>query len=223
MRVNRDTLMKLARLVKGGQARLVPLAPKNDPFLAGTPTHRAMAQWFRDLWEEFGYQRGKHVRDIHYDIATRLSYTYYKHDGTPYVHTKKSYDYMQAASKAARHLGLMDDLLDDNRSDPIREFATPRVEFPDGTRHPGFAAEIDEDRWTMPEISIGEPAALSVPDGMTAWRTATTTTPPTSPSTLRCGLRKRKQRRNWSGCVLAITLTSSGETAPLVLRCAATS
>jgi hypothetical protein len=83
-KLNREQIQALAKKLprgSGGQQALLPLAEKNDPFMAGSPTHRAMAQWFKELWGRFGYEHGKHVRDIHYDIATRLSYTYHKHDG----------------------------------------------------------------------------------------------------------------------------------------------
>jgi len=165
--MNREQLQALARKLPrglGGKEALLPLASTNDPFVAGSPTHRAMAQWFKELWDKFGYQRGKHVRDIHYDIATRLPYTYHKHDGTPYLHTKKAYGYMMNAARYARHLGLMGDLLDDNRSDPITVFATARDDYFDGSRDPGFEADFDEDEWKMPEISISDPAAFSIPD-----------------------------------------------------------
>ena len=84
--MNREAIQALAKRLPrgmGGDNALLALDKKNDPFMAGTPTHRAMAEWFKDLWVSFGYQRGKHVRDIHYDIATRLPYTYEKHDGRP--------------------------------------------------------------------------------------------------------------------------------------------
>jgi vacuolar-type H+-ATPase subunit H len=149
---------------RGGQGAFLALHENNDPFMVGTPTHRAMARWFKALWDEFGYVRGKHVRDIHYDIATRLEYTYYKHDGTPYVHTKTSYDYMQAAARYARHLGLMGEELGDKRSDPIKPFATQRSEYFDGSRSPDFEAEFDEDEWEMPEIRIDEPPAFPFPE-----------------------------------------------------------
>jgi len=165
-KLNREQIQALAKKLprgSGGQQALLPLAEKNDPFMAGSPTHRAMAQWFKELWGRFGYQHGKHVRDIHYDIATRLSYTYDKHDGTPYVHTKACYTYMQNAARYARHLGLMDDVLDDKRSDPVKEFAKLRNLYLDGTRDPGFEAEFDQDEWEMPEIGIDEPPTFSFP------------------------------------------------------------
>jgi hypothetical protein len=165
--VNREQIRALAKKLprgSGGQQVLLPLAEKNDPFMAGTPAHRDMARWFKELWDKFGYQRGKHVRDIHYDIATRLSYTYYKHDDTPYLHTKASYTYMQNAARYARHLGLMGDELDDKRSEPIKKFAKPRDPLFDGSREPGFEAEFDEDEWGMPEVHIDEPAAFPFPE-----------------------------------------------------------
>ncbi len=149
---------------RGGQGAFLALHENNDPFMVGTPAHHAMARWFKKLWDEFGYERGKHVRDIHYDLATRLDYTYHKHDGTPYVHTKASYDYMQSSAKYARHLGLMGGELDDKRSDPIKPFALRRDEYLDGSREPGFEAGFDEDEWGMPEIRIDEPPALPFPE-----------------------------------------------------------
>jgi len=164
-RVTRALLKELAKEVPGGQSQLVPLATKNDPFLSGTEGQRAQGEWFAKLWEEFDYPEGKHVRDIHYDIATKLSYTYYKHDGTPYLHNKASYGYMVAASKAARHLGLVSDKLKDMRSDPLLEYAQMRAWEED--REPDFdLEELSFTDWDMPEISISSPANFDVDDGI---------------------------------------------------------
>ena len=37
---------------------LLVLARQNDPFFTGGNTSCAMAEWFADLWEQFGYRRG---------------------------------------------------------------------------------------------------------------------------------------------------------------------
>jgi vacuolar-type H+-ATPase subunit H len=174
-KMNREELRRLAAGLPrglGGEGALLPLAKTNDPFMVGAEIHWAMALWFKRLWEEFGYERGKHVRDIHYDVATRLSYTYAKHDGTPYLHTKACYTHLQSAAKYARHLGIMGDVLDDKRSNPVKIFAKPRrVEQPGGfglgilpSSTPGFSTGFVEDEWMMPRVHITPPPEFPFPE-----------------------------------------------------------
>ena len=94
---------------------LLALAQQNDPFYAGSPAQRAKAEWFAELWQRFGYSGGVHLRRIHYRILSDANRA--KHDGEPYQNTEACWDYLNAASRAARYLGLVSiDLFDDHRN-----------------------------------------------------------------------------------------------------------
>jgi hypothetical protein len=58
---------------------LLVLAPNNDPFYTGGKTTRAMAEWFTELWERFGYTQGVHLRRIHYQLISQAAPQ--KHNG----------------------------------------------------------------------------------------------------------------------------------------------
>src|SRR5262245_22505103 len=65
--------------------QLYVLAPANDPYAKGTDGHVRDAEWFAGLWERFGYQRGVHLRRIHYQILSeQLDFA----DGSPYLNTE---------------------------------------------------------------------------------------------------------------------------------------
>lgn len=85
---------------------LCALAPKNDPFYTGRPSEVAAAQWFRDLWQQFGYDRGVHLRRVHYRIVS-ASPQIARPDGTVYENTQRDWDYLNEASKWARYLRLV--------------------------------------------------------------------------------------------------------------------
>jgi len=145
----------------GGKEALSPLAAKNDPFLFESPAKRAKAEWFAALIEEFGYTAADHVRDIHYDIATKLGYTYYKHDDTPYRHVATDYRYIVEAAAAARHLGLVA-ALTDNRSPDLLRYAPHS--FPSDYFQPSVEIEkIYDFAWDMPGIFISSPADYDFP------------------------------------------------------------
>jgi len=162
-RLTRHVITALSKRVRGlgGQEALSPLAAKNDPFLYETPAKRKKAEWFAALIEEFGYISDAHVRDIHYDIATKLSYTYYKYDGTPYLNTDASYRYMVEAAAAARHLGLVEALTDNRSPAIIRNSGFP---FSEGFFEPGVEVEeLDDFSWDLPKILISRPADYDFP------------------------------------------------------------
>src|SRR5262249_17163272 len=96
-------------------SELLALAPKNDPFYAGSPAQRAKAEWFAGLWQRFGYTRGVHLRRIHYQHVSQHSPT--RHDGMPYQNTEGCWALLGEASKAARCLGLVSpDAFEDHRN-----------------------------------------------------------------------------------------------------------
>ena len=70
---------------------------------------------------------------------------------------------MQNAARYARHLGLMPDVIDDKRSDPVTVYTEEREEYFDGSREPGVESGFDEAAWEMPSISISDSPAFAFP------------------------------------------------------------
>src|SRR5687768_969169 len=73
---------------------LLVLAPKNDPFYAGSPAQERHAQWFAAVWERFGYTGGMHLRRMHYQLVSQHDPR--KDDGLPYENTEGCWDYLNA-------------------------------------------------------------------------------------------------------------------------------
>lgn len=96
---------------------LLVLAPGNDPFNCGSPTDIKQAEWFADLWSRFGFQKGMHLRRIHYVLISR---PFKRHDGKPYLNTDKDWQYLQDCSRRARYLQFVaaDDFVDHRNPAP---------------------------------------------------------------------------------------------------------
>jgi hypothetical protein len=47
-------------------ADLLALAQQYDPFYVGTPSSRAQAHWFADVWDRGSFSKGVHLRRLHY-------------------------------------------------------------------------------------------------------------------------------------------------------------
>lgn len=86
---------------------LIALAPQNDPFYAGTASDVTVATWFADLWERFGYERGVHIRRVHYQIISQTP-PIAMPNGKPYENTEACWDFLNQASKMARYLNFVD-------------------------------------------------------------------------------------------------------------------
>jgi hypothetical protein len=86
---------------------LIALAPQNDPFYVGTPGSMALAEWFAELWERFGYSNGVHLRRIHYQIISQEQ-SVMMPNGLPYENTEGCWNSLSQASKYARYLDLVD-------------------------------------------------------------------------------------------------------------------
>ncbi len=95
------------------------LSMNNDPFYSGSRANRERAQWFKDLWQKFGYTTGVHLRRVHYQIVAHGDIT--RHDGTPYRNTDSDWNYLCDAAKHARILGLVNagDFVDRRNPDAI--------------------------------------------------------------------------------------------------------
>jgi vacuolar-type H+-ATPase subunit H len=99
---------------------LLAQQPNNDPFWSGTRKQLRLAEWFRKVWEEIGGTQGFHLRRMHYVIVSR---DIKKLSRKRYENTKADWNELCAASKSARHLGLVDSALFVDRYNP--EAITP--------------------------------------------------------------------------------------------------
>jgi hypothetical protein len=138
---------------------LLALAPGNDPFYAGSPAQTDQAQWFLALWRHFGFTRGVHLRRIHYRIVSVEGERYKKADGLPYENTEACWDYLSAAGKYARYLGLVDaDAFEDHRNPAPHVYMAPRE------AHQPIGAEVGWlFEWRLPFIRSDLRAMLSFP------------------------------------------------------------
>jgi len=105
VRLDYDGLKSVAK-ERGCSVRdLLALAPQNDPFYAGTPTGRAQAEWFADIWRRAGYFSGVHLRRMHYWCVSQVGLT--QSNGKAYENTEEAWKNLCQASKQARYLGLV--------------------------------------------------------------------------------------------------------------------
>lgn len=105
--------------------QLLALARNNDPFFAGSPAQVEKARWFANLWREFGYSTGVHLRRVHYRLVSQRNPQ--MHDGTRYENTERCWGYLCEAGKFARYLGLVSpEAFEDHRNPPAQIFLTER-------------------------------------------------------------------------------------------------
>jgi hypothetical protein len=118
--VNYEEIKLLAKEMKRPVTRLIALAPNNDPFYVGTPTDKLWGAWFRDLWHEFRYTTGVHIRRMHYAIVSQNPPVKMP-DGTPYENTESCWKKLTEAAKAARYLEYVDPaaFVDRRNDDPV--------------------------------------------------------------------------------------------------------
>jgi len=96
---------------------LIVLAPQNDPFYIGTKSQVKLAKWFAELWEQFGYTNGTHLRRIHYQIVSQdppISFP----NSVLYENTEDCWMQLGKASKYARYLKLVDPAAFEDRRNP---------------------------------------------------------------------------------------------------------
>jgi hypothetical protein len=88
-----------------GKNRLLTMTENNDPFNRGTEGDFEKAEWFKEIFETYGYDgihlRRLHYRTVHADAGLTLP------DGTPYQNTDEVWKKLQAASATARILGIV--------------------------------------------------------------------------------------------------------------------
>lgn len=104
--INYETIKEIARTEGLTVKDLCALAPINDPFYTGRPSELAAAKWFYDLWQQFGYADGVHLRRVHYRIVSQDP-PVKRPDGLTYQNTEKDWNYLCNAGKWARYLGYV--------------------------------------------------------------------------------------------------------------------
>jgi hypothetical protein len=125
---------------------LLALARQNDPFYVGTPSSRAQANWFAQVWHRGGFSSGVHLRRLHYWCVSqgdlRLD------NGNAYENTDRCWQYLCLASKAARYLGLVSIAdISDHKSPEPHIIAQPQSE-------PNARFQIDTPDFSDPYIYI---------------------------------------------------------------------
>jgi hypothetical protein len=125
---HRDLARALGIKYSAGQEFRV-LSVNRDPYYQGSETHWRDANWFADLWREFGYTRASnvHLRRIHYRMV-HSDETFNRPDGRPYENTINCSKQLEDASRSARALGLADaEAFIDRRNRDAAEYLPPRV------------------------------------------------------------------------------------------------
>jgi len=140
-----EKIKRLAKEMKCNIPDLLVLARQNDPFFAGSRASREKAEWFAELWQEFGYTTGVHLRRVHYQLVSQGDAR--KHDGSRYKNTERDWDYLCEAGKHARYLGLVSPDAFIDRRNP-----EPKIYFYGGEHKadPYWVPRLDN--WWLPEI-----------------------------------------------------------------------
>jgi len=104
-----ESIKVLAKQLKRPVTELIALSSQNDPFYVGTEKDKTLGGWFKDLWDEFGYTNGVHIRRMHYAIVSQNPPVRFPPsdkfpNGKPYENTLECWGELTEASKAARYL-----------------------------------------------------------------------------------------------------------------------
>src|SRR6266581_6899910 len=128
--MNYEMIKQLAKEMGCKVTDLIPLAPQNDPFYSGTPTDWAVAEWFAQLRQQFGYRDKVHIRRVHYQIVSQRNPVLMPNN-KPYENTSECWDMLNMASKAARYLQLVNPAtFSDRRNDDPVIFAAASASSP---------------------------------------------------------------------------------------------
>ena len=138
--MNYESIKELARDAGQRVTDLIALAPANDPFYTGTPGDWQNGHWFADLWQRFGYGSGVHIRRVHYQIISQTPPVAMP-NGLPYENTERCWDFLNAASKAARYLELVEPGAFVDRRNP-----EPRIYA--GGSHAEPTIEVSDPSWS---------------------------------------------------------------------------
>lgn len=127
---------------------LLAMASVNDPFYI-MPSQAKQGEWFAGLWEKFDFPQGVHIRRIHYKLISQADPVMMV-DGRPYQNTELCWQYIGAASKAARCLRLVDPTAFEDKRNPDAILVR---RYEDSSPTPD--AVIDTlTEWSMPEITV---------------------------------------------------------------------
>jgi hypothetical protein len=120
MPIDYESIIQLGAKLNRPTETLMALQPGNDPFNAGRPARRRLAEWFAELWERFGFGPGTHLRRVHYRLVSQANQILWP-DGEPYENTDDCWTKMGRASRDARYLGLVpiEDFVDRRNDDVI--------------------------------------------------------------------------------------------------------
>ena len=146
----------LARAAGVSQSDLLALAPANDPFALHQKARRRNAEWFAEIFWEFSFERGIHIRRVHYRVISQDNPILRPDNGKAYENTTCCWALMVNASRDARYLGLVpgDAFIDRRNPAPITFFAS---EPPCGARVRDMGlclAELDGEFPDLPEITF---------------------------------------------------------------------
>lgn len=144
MKMNYEEIKRLAAETGMSIKNFLVLADQNDPFHAGTKTDIAMAEWFTNMWHEFGYETGIHLRRIHYQLVSQEDPR--KHNGEPYENTINCWLHLGQASRLARYLDYV----------PVSAFIDRRNPDPhifqeyEGSGRSVLSWNLDNPYWNIP-------------------------------------------------------------------------
>jgi hypothetical protein len=121
--VDHESLKALAKKLGRPLYTLHVLDGHTDPFLAGQPARRRDAEWFADVWNRVGGQRGFHLRRLHYRVISQDP-PLLMPDGSPYTNTIRCVATLYNGGRDARHLGLIDigDVIDRKNPEAVLNF-----------------------------------------------------------------------------------------------------
>lgn len=148
--IDHRSLKELARTSRVRLTDLIAMGPNNDPFLADRPSRRIGAEWFADLYRQFGFGQGVHLRRIHYRIISAPA-PIRKPDAKDYENTEQCWDYLVSASRDARYLGLVPSgcFVDRRNPDPLIFY---EAEQDIGTSVDGGSVGIDAPSDEFPDL-----------------------------------------------------------------------
>ena len=125
--MNYQAIKKISKESGCSVKYLIVLSPQNDPFYVGTKSKIALAEWFAELWELFGYTAGIHLRRIHYQIVSQDPPVIMP-NGKPYKNTENCWSALVSASGYARYLHFVDPAaFDDRRNGKLLQTRWKRI------------------------------------------------------------------------------------------------
>jgi hypothetical protein len=141
-----DSILEMAKEQDCPMGDLLAMSPQNDPFFAGAPASREAGEWFARLWQTYDFPQGIHIRKIHYLIVSSKTRPKLP-NGKTYENDQPCWDYLNDASRYARHLNLVDPFAFRDARNPEPQIFAEYEEVPE----PDYELE-DLGEWTLPGI-----------------------------------------------------------------------